>query len=300
MAPPERVNAVVVGSGFGGAVAACRLAEEGLSVVILERGRLYPKGSFPRSPHTMARNFWDPSEGLYGLFDIWSFRSIEAVVSSGVGGGSLIYANVLLRKDENWFVTNGTDGEDWPLTRRDLDPHYDRVETVLTPQIYPFDVSPYNRTGKTLAIKYAADALGLEWQLPKLAITFANKGQAPAPGEPIVEPAPNLHRQTRLTCRLCGECDIGCNEGSKNSLDYTFLTSATRLGADLRSLCEVRSISALSDGGYQIRYVEHDVAREGKLFDTRSLPTRVIQSDVVVLAAGTFGSTYLLLRNRSE
>ena len=53
----------------------------------------------------MARNFWDPSEGYYGLYDLWSFRGIEALVSSGLGGGSLIYANVLLRKDERWFVT---------------------------------------------------------------------------------------------------------------------------------------------------------------------------------------------------
>src|SRR5690349_4193707 len=111
----EYANAVVIGSGFGGAVAAWRLAHEGLSVVVLERGKLYPRGSFPRTPYKMARNFWDPSEGLYGLFDIWSFRSLESVVASGVGGGSLIYANVLLRKDENWFVTNAQDGEDWPV-----------------------------------------------------------------------------------------------------------------------------------------------------------------------------------------
>ena len=111
---PERVDAVVIGSGFGGSAAAARLAEAGFSVVILERGKLYPPGSFPRSPHTMARNWWDPSEGLFGLFEAWTFRTLGALVSSGVGGGSLIYANVLLRKDEKWFVTNSPDGEDWP------------------------------------------------------------------------------------------------------------------------------------------------------------------------------------------
>jgi len=84
----ESADAVVIGSGFGGSAAACRLAEEGLKVVVFERGQLYPPGSFPRSPRKMARNFWDPSAGLYGLFDIWSFRGLEGVVSSGVGGGS--------------------------------------------------------------------------------------------------------------------------------------------------------------------------------------------------------------------
>ena len=120
----EHFHAVIVGSGFGGSVVAARLAEAGMRVLVLERGKAYPPGSFPRSPREMEGNFWDPSEGLHGLFDVWSFRGLDAIVASGLGGGSLIYANVLLRKDERWF--NG-----WPLSRRDLDPHYAAVEQVL-------------------------------------------------------------------------------------------------------------------------------------------------------------------------
>ena len=97
-------DAIVVGSGFGGSVMAYRLAEGGLCVCLLERGKAYPPGSFPRSPYRMRENFWDPGEGLYGLYDFWSFHRIHALVASGLGGGSLIYANVLLRKDEEWFV----------------------------------------------------------------------------------------------------------------------------------------------------------------------------------------------------
>lgn len=111
---------MVVGSGFGGAVTAYRLAEAGRSVVVvLERGKPYPPGGFPRSRADMARNFWDPSNGLHGLFDIWSFRGLEGIVSSGLGGGSLIYANVPLRKDERWFVHEsplpGGGYENWPV-----------------------------------------------------------------------------------------------------------------------------------------------------------------------------------------
>src|SRR5919106_1169055 len=110
-------DAVIVGSGFGGSVMTYRLAEAGLDVCLLERGRPYPPRSFARSPREMSRNFWDPSEGHYGLYDLWSFSGIEALVSSGLGGGSLIYANVLLRKDEEWFVGDGPGGESWPVTR---------------------------------------------------------------------------------------------------------------------------------------------------------------------------------------
>ena len=130
---PERsdFDVVVVGSGFGGSVMAWRLADAGLDVCLLERGRTYPPGSFPRSPHHMSRNFWDPSEGRHGLFDVWSFSRISAVVSSGLGGGSLIHANVLLRKPESTFVCEplpGGGSEDWPVTYAELERHYCAVE----------------------------------------------------------------------------------------------------------------------------------------------------------------------------
>ena len=100
--PPEpegHFDAVVVGSGFGGSVTAYRLAEAGMRVCVLERGKAYPPGSFPRSPWQIGRNFWDPSEGLHGVFDVWSFRGLGGVVASGLGGGSLLWSNVVLRKD---------------------------------------------------------------------------------------------------------------------------------------------------------------------------------------------------------
>ncbi len=300
----EHFDAIIVGSGFGGSVMAWRLAEAGLRVCLLERGKAYPPGSFPRSPYSMRRNFWDPSEGLHGLFDLWSFKWIGGVVSSGLGGGSLIYANVLLRKDERTFIhENLQDGgyEYWPVTREELESHYDTVEKMLGAQRYPFEHEPYSHTAKTIAMKLAAERMGLQndWQLPPLAVTFANPGQPPIPGEPILEPYPNLHGRTRQTCRLCGECDIGCNYGSKNTLDYTALSAAKRLGAELRVRCEVKAFWP-EDGEYVVEYVDHSEAREGERPEvpTSMLPRTVISADKLVLAAGTFGSTYLLLKNR--
>jgi cholesterol oxidase len=283
----EHFDAVVVGSGFGGSVTAYRLAEAGRRVCLLERGKAYPPGSFPRTPAAMARNFWDPSEGLLGMFDVWSFSGIDALVSSGLGGGSLIYANVMIRKDEHWFVHD--DGEYWPVTRADLDPHYDRCEAMLKVQKYPFDKEPYASTPKTRAFKQAAQTLGYDWFLPHLAVTFANDGDEPIPGEPIREAFPNLHGRTRTTCRLVGECDVGCNSGSKNSLDYTYLSAAMRSGADLRTLCEVRTFSPRPGGGFEVSYVRHD--------DGAAPVPVTVTADHLVLSAGTFGTTYLLLKN---
>ncbi|WP_164017481.1 GMC oxidoreductase [Pyxidicoccus trucidator] len=300
-------DAIIVGSGFGGSVMAYRLAEAGLRVCLLERGRAYPPGSFPRSPYGMRRNFWDPSEGMYGLFNLWSFKGLGGVVSAGLGGGSLIYANVLLRKDEKTFIHEdlGNGGyESWPVTREDLDPHYDEVERMMAVQRYPLEHAPYSSTAKTLAMKLAAERLGrsADWQLPPLAVTFGNPGDTPVPGEPIREAHPNLHGRTRTTCRLCGECDIGCNFGSKNTLDYTYLSAAKRHGAELRTRAEVKSFWPGDGGGFVVQYVDHSEAREGERPEVSSelLPRVTLTADRLVLSAGTFGTTFLLLKNKEH
>jgi len=294
----EHFDAIVVGSGFGGSVTAFRLAEAGLSVCVLERGKAYPPGSFPRSPYELSRNFWDPSEGLHGMFNVWSFPGLGGIVSSGLGGGSLIYANVLIRKDANTFARDEI--EYWPVTYDDLEPHYEQVERMLNAQRYPFDREPYNQTSKTRALQLAAERLGLEWLLPNLAITFANPGEEPTPQVPIRGAPENLHGRPRLTCNLSGECDIGCNYGSKNSLDYNYLSLAKlRHGAEIRTRCEVTELTPRDAGGYRIYYVDHTETPEGEK-RSDDLPRHTLTADRLVLAAGTFGSTYLLLKNRAN
>ncbi|TYB38018.1 GMC oxidoreductase [Actinomadura chibensis] len=297
----EHVDAVVIGSGFGGSVAAYRLAEAGRSVVLLERGQPYPPGSFPRTPAEMGRAFWDPDAGLYGMFDVWSFKGCDSVVSSGLGGGSLIYANVLLRKDEHWFVDDGPDGTKrrWPVSRADLDPHYDAVEKMIGVAPYPLDHVPFDDTPKTHAMQDAAAELGLDCTLPPLAVSFAARpGGAPGLSLPIVDAGyGNVHGAPRRTCRLCGECDIGCNEGSKNSLDHTYLSAAAHHGADLRTSHEVKALRPRPGGGYEVDYIQHEPPPALSLRKRRRLPVRTISCDRLVLGAGTFGTTFLLLKS---
>ena len=308
-------DVVIVGSGFGGSVMAYRLAEKKMRVCLLERGKPYPPNSFPRSPYRMGKNFWDPSEGRHGLYSIWAFRRMAAIVSSGLGGGSLIYSNVLLRKPEETFKDEDEDGgyRVWPVTYRDLEAHYEQVERMMNVQPYPFDAAkarssstfpfdddPYNTTHKTREMMVAADKLKLDWSLPNLAVTFHNPGDAPLVGEPIVEQHPNLHNHTRYTCRLCGECNVGCNYGSKNTLDYTYLSAAKREGAQIMTQSEVRSFAPRDGGGYTINFVDHSGAEPDQPRKTSDLPLNTITADRFVLACGTFGSTFLMLKNRDS
>jgi cholesterol oxidase len=303
--PEAHFEVVVVGSGFGGSVMTQRLAEAGLSVCLLERGKAYPPGSFARSPWETARNFWDPSEGLHGLFNVWSFRGLGGIVASGLGGGSLVYSNVVIRKDASTFVRDEL--ETWPVTYEELEPHYARHEEMLAAQPYPFEPDPakrdpahepFDRTYKTNALRVAAERLGLEWYLPKLAVAFRANGE-PTVGEPILGEAENIHGRVRMTCRLCGECNIGCNYGSKNTLDFNYLSDAAlRHGASIYTRCEVKAFAPRPEGGYTVEYVHHSEAIEGEK-RAQPLPVRTVTCDRLVLAAGAFGSTYLLLKNRA-
>ncbi|HLL74288.1 MAG TPA: GMC family oxidoreductase [Pyrinomonadaceae bacterium] len=318
-------DAIVVGSGFGGAVMAYRLAEASLRVCLLERGREFPPNSFPRTPRGMRENFWDPSAGLYGMLNVWSFKGSGALVSSGLGGGSLVYANILARKDERWFVNRAAGDrcyEQWPVSRADLEEHYGRVERMMNAQKYPIHHPPYDQTPKTLAMREAARKLnpdgrpGLEWLPLNLAVSFRRRAVSgpdeddasnpPLVGASLEEARPNYHTvragrlMQRSTCRLCGECDIGCNFGSKNTLDYNYITEALHCGAEIRTLCEVKRFAPLADGGgYSVTYVTHDPDSRGAADRPRApRPETTVTCDRLVLAAGTFGSTYLLLKNR--
>jgi cholesterol oxidase len=315
-------DAVVIGSGFGGAVAADRLAEREIArVLVLERGLPYPPGSFRRTPWEMRDNVWAPGSARFGLFELLKFDHVTAVVSSGLGGGSLIYANVLLRKPPATFGPDEANGwREWPIKYSDLEPGYDAVLARLNPVEMPYGAY---YVPKTPAFRTALGDASHEPEPAPIAVTFAHQpGDEPQPGLPLLDAngqidTDNLHDRPRRTCTLVGECDFGCNEGAKNTLDFNFLSEFLRFGGrrQIRTCCDVTDIARLPDGrGYEVHYRQHRVAREQvverartqnhrtdlKLLDHSNAERRAVEAKVVILAGGTFGSTRLLLASRGS
>ena len=315
----DKFDAVVIGSGFGGSVAAWRLkrAHPHARILVLERGMPYPPRSFARTPHELRQSFWDPASALYGLYELWSFEHAKVLVASGLGGGSLIYANVMLEKPAHTFEADWAGGTPWPIKRPQLAAHYEEAKRMLGATPLPTRYRTAGPEGSTSVPKtdqfiQAATAAGLRAAQPaELAISFAGPAGDAQPGAPLG--ADNLHHRERRTCTLVGECDLGCNEGAKNSLDYTYLSAFHSDGGEIRTCCEAVDIAS-SDDGYEVRYLQHLAARanveararaDGKqsedrrLLDPSDAPVRHVRATVVVVAAGTLGSTRLLLSSRA-
>jgi cholesterol oxidase len=273
MAMQSRYDALVIGTGFGGSVASCRLSQAGLRVAIVERGRRYPLGSFPR-------NWSDPLDGWLwserqGLFDVRPFEQMTVVQGAGYGGGSLIYANVHLRATPSVFESR------WPAiySRAMLDPYYDLVAYML-------DISPINAPGrrvpaKATIVQQAAAKLGRADQFcfPNIAVDFGDPNNAHE----------NRFGVEQRGCQYCGECDIGCNYHAKNTLDLNYLSIAENHGAEVFVQCEAIKI-ALATNGYKVSMIDH--ASGGRAVETEA-------TDVFV-CAGAVNSTELLLRCRDD
>ena len=274
------LDAIVIGTGFGGAVAACRLTQAGKNVCVLERGRRYDRGDFPRPavrpdhlPHT-ARWAWALD---YGLWDVKDLQGTVAIQVAGYGGGSLGYANVHLRAPQAAFgppTRHGPEADGWPAiySRAELDPYYDVVAAALRVRPIPSTFIPTALVAaplpKVVAMQGAARSLGREpWLfLPPLAIDFD-------------------------ACVMCGECIAGCQFHAKNTLDLNYLAVAERLGADVRTLAEVLDIRDAGDeDGYTVTYHDHVTGDAAATVRARS----------VFLCAGSVNSTHLLLRSKDH
>jgi cholesterol oxidase len=299
-------DAVVIGSGFGGAVVACRLSEAKYKVLVLERGHRWgaKKGKrdecseagsepdpevmpFPR--HRRDAWIWDHRhpERSSGWIDFRGFPHMGVAQGAGVGGGSLIYANILLEADPRSFV----DG--WPkeVNAEELRQYYRRVGDMLEARTVP----PAQWSERVKLLKEAAEknSWGDRFRPLELAVRFRDdlrydSSQRPDPS--WSRRKRNIHGAWQGTCAHLGNCDIGCEVNARNTLDKNYLFVAEKNGAEIRPRHLVRSIEPEGNG-----YRVHFDRIEGGRFEPGS-----VLGAIVVVAAGSLGSTELLLRCKEQ
>lgn len=291
------LDAIVIGTGFAGAVTACRLVEAGLRIAILERGRRYEADDFPvhaslfpaaseaGSVPDLSQIAWRLGGGL------WDFRDLGDVViaqAAGYGGGSLVYANVHLRAPPEVFE------QSWPREYRDLERYYDLAAFML-------DVAPIPEKRlprKTRALRDAAQRCasagraGFSFFRPPLAVRF--------PGDVGHADARRPQDHETAGCDGCGECGFGCSKHARNTLDTNYLARAEKAMAsdgthlaDLRTqaeVVEIRRTTGANEPGYVVEYLDHCLGARGE-------PCRV-EAPVVFLCAGAVQTTELLLRGK--
>lgn len=280
----DHYGAVVVGSGYGGAIAASRLARAGQEVCILERGREMHPGEFPNTLLQAADEIQAHTRGgghlgrSTAMFDFRVGDDISVVVGCGLGGTSLINANVALRA-EPWVFRKK---KQWPKElrvggREILDPYYDLAEGMLGTTTFPQDRPP---PAKFLALQASATALGAEARIAPVNVTF--------------ESGVNAAGVEQRGCTMCGDCVSGCNYGAKNTVLMNYLPDAHRHGAQIFTEMEVRFVRPREDGRWVVAF---DVVGAGR--ERFGAPTSFITADVVVLGAGSIGSTEILLRSHA-
>lgn len=265
----SRYDVVVVGSGFGGGVTACRMAEQGLRVCVLERGRRFGPGDFPDRPEQAPLAFWHPTLNPGGMLDLRLMKDLAVITGAGVGGGSLVYANVQLRAPADVFEEAA-----WPsaITRAGLDPYYDRTEAALDPHETP----PEPALPKIRAFDAMAERAGRTATRLPLAVHF---------GENRRHPFSDVFQQG---CQNLGRCDLGCPVLAKNTVDITYLARAEAHGAEVYPLHEVQRIEP-AGSGWSVGFRDLQYRNAGS-----------VQAPLLVLAAGTIGSSRLLLKNRGR
>ena len=278
MADDWDADVVVVGSGFGGAVTALRLTEAGHRVVVLEKGRRLDDEALGQARRDPRAYLWQPGVGMRGFFWQRLFRHVGIIGGTGVGGGSIVWAGVLLEPGEDFYRAPSLRalGVDW---RAELAPHLQRAARMLG------RVVTTHRGPMDDHLLAAARAVGAEasYGPVPLAIHFGREG--------VTEPDPFFDGEgpERTGCRLCGECLLGCPYGAKNQLTRNYLHLAEKYGAEIRAEHEVSSLTPLAGGGYEVR--SGHPWRGGR--------TQVLRARRVVLAGGVLGTLDLLFRCRA-
>jgi cholesterol oxidase len=279
----EAFDYVVIGSGFGGSVSAMRLTEKGYRVLVLERGKRYYDTDFARTTWNIRKYLWMPAARCFGILQISPFRNVIVLHGSGVGGGSLGYANVLMEPSDELFAAPAWHHlADWKHVLR---PHYDTAKRMLgvarNPRQWPADT----------VLKQIAGELGQEQTFQSTTVgTFFG-----SPGVEVADPYFGGEGPSRKGCIHCGGCMVGCRHNAKNTLVKNYLFFAEKWGAAVRAEAEVRDICPLPPG--QADGARYEVIYRSSTAWWRRHERRVRARNVVV-SAGTLGTLRLLFRCR--
>lgn len=273
-------DVIIIGSGFGGSVPALRLTEKGYRVAVIEQGRRVSPDDMRAADERLRDLVWLPQLGYQGFFVQHPFRHVGIVGGVGVGGGSLVYAAVLLKPRDAFFSDPAWAnlGIDW---KTELSEHYDTASRMLGTNENPDHGKMDDWLQATAEAMGAADSFG---PVPQ-GIYFGSAG--------VSEPDPFFGGAgpERTGCTRCGRCLTGCADGAKNSLDKNYLYLAEAKGAQILPERKAVSIRPLDEGGYEVQTVnpvrsaeKHPALRAGK----------------VIIAAGVVGTMDLLFRCRDE
>ena len=275
-------DVIVIGSGYGGSIAASRMARAGKKVCLLERGKEFQPGDYPNSELTFASETQLDLPAKHtgsdtGLFDFRVNDDIHVAVGCGLGGTSLINASVSVLPEPRVF-----EDECWPEEIRNNMQSFNegvkRVQEMLNPVEYPEEEKGYPKLSKLEAMRKAAREMNAKCYKLDINVTF--------------EDGVNKSGIEQKKCVLCGDCVTGCNYTSKNSTLMNYLPDARNYGTEIYTKILVKYIMKTGDL-WSVYFRLHDAGREK--FDA---PAMFIKADVVILAAGSLGSTEILLRSK--
>jgi len=287
-----RVDVLVVGSGFGGSVAALRLREKGYGVTVVESGRRFADDELAHTSWDLRRYLWAPRLGCFGVQRVHRLPTVIVLAGAGVGGGSLNYANTLYVPPPAFFADPQWAGiTDWA---GELAPHYDQAARMLG-----VVENPCSGTVEAV-MKAVADEMGVgpTFRRTPVGVFFGRPG---ADGSPTREPGGTVPDPyfggagpARTGCTECGNCMVGCRVGAKNTLVKNYLALAEGVGArvePMRTVVDVRPVDPSQPGaGYAVT-----TERTGAWLRKQR---RTLVATQVVVAAGTWGTQRLLHRMR--